>query len=844
MKNLLVPSRRTRLVALVFIASMLIATGLQAGEIHDAAASGDLNKVEALLVADPALLESKDSDGNTPLISACWGPPANGPRVAVADFLIDKGANINARNDRGATPLYFALKDPDLAQRLVARGADVNIRAFGDHTPLHQAAFSGDLRVAKLLIDHGANLDASGAQGTVLHRIIYQKTKAGSEMAKLLIESGARLQEFSYGNTELHLAALDNYADVVPILVKHGANVDAVNSYGHAPLYYAARHGHSKTADALIAAGANKSVIVEANYGKAPQLNEKLKEGEAYLWYLGGTESPYAGYAVKTKGHLLIFNPPEIDDSLEAGLANGHLNPNELAGQRLTALILYPSYQGRLGRPSVAELAQRLPGINLVLNLKPTADSADSRDLPPYHLATPHESFSMDGIKVHTIPAARRLWFSGDGLGYLVEADGVKILHAGAHASGNGASELEKYRKEIDFLKSFGPIDIAILPINGRHTGPGIAYEPYLYLLDQLSPKAVYLMGDDLATDEHKRCAGVLRARSVPVFYPEGGIAVGERFHYLRDQASATPAPKTDALSLSGPYLGQPLPGEMPQVFARGIVSTDDQQHGAPTFSPDGNEVFWQTNRLDSEKKWHVSVMTARRVGDRWTPPEVSPYGGGPVFSPDGQRLYFDSKGEGDDPYYLEKQGDRWGENKYVRIVSRFPELKFAYNVSIARSGTLYFLGHAGGLGLWNDYGLYRAELINGEYTKPELLPPSVNPPGALNWTPFVAPDESYLIFCSRRMIPKDDYGDLYVCFRQPDGTWSDRVSLGAPINSKVLERFPTVSPDGKYLFFTRWTPEHDEDVFWVSAEIVEQVKAKTIQEQRLKSGHRQEAPK
>jgi len=79
------------------------------------------------------------------------------------------------------------------------------------------------------------------------------------------------------------------------------------------------KHGYRQAADVLIAAGANKSTIVETNYGTAPQLNEKLKEGESYLWYLGGTESPYAGYAVKTKEHLLIFNPTEIDDSQEAG---------------------------------------------------------------------------------------------------------------------------------------------------------------------------------------------------------------------------------------------------------------------------------------------------------------------------------------------------------------------------------------------------------------------------------------------------------------------------------------------------------------------------------------------
>ncbi len=535
--------KRPALFKIIIVLSYMLTPStpyLYAGEIHDAAASGDLSKVKALLEADPALLEAKDDrdygnlKDNTPLISACWGPGSSNWKATVAHYLLDKGANVNARNEIGATPLYFATKDFDLTQRLIAKGADVNIRAFGDYTPLHQAAYSGNLKVAKHLIDHGADLNYRGTVGTVVQTIIYSKTASGTEMVKLFLEGGAKInQEFSSGNTELHLAALNDYADIIPVLVEHGADINAINEYGHTPLYYAARHGHHKTADALIAAGANKNSIVEANYGKAPQLSEKLREGEAYLWYLGGTNSPYIGYAVKTKEHLLIFNPPEIDDSPESGLANGHLNPNELAGQKITALILYPSYQGRSTRPSVSELGEKLSGINIVLNFKPAADTAGGSELPPYHLAAPHENFSVDGVEVHTIPAVRQLWFSREGLGYLVEADGVRIFHAGAHAPGNEASELEKYRKEIDFLKPFGPIDIAILPVNGRHMW-WIDYHSYLYLIDQLSPKAVYLIGDDLAKDEHQKCLEVLRARNVPVAYPEGGIAVGERFHYIR----------------------------------------------------------------------------------------------------------------------------------------------------------------------------------------------------------------------------------------------------------------------------------------------------------------------
>jgi hypothetical protein len=104
---------------------------------------------------------------------------------------------------------------------------------------------------------------------------------------------------------------------------------------------------------------------------------------------------------------------------------------------------------------------------------------------------------------------------------------------------------LKEYRQQIDFLKPFGPIDLVILPIKGRHLT--ISYEPYLYLLDQLSPKAIYLIGDDLDTEEHQKCVEVLRARNVPVSYPEGGIAVGERFHYLRDQAPEAQSLKTKA---------------------------------------------------------------------------------------------------------------------------------------------------------------------------------------------------------------------------------------------------------------------------------------------------------
>jgi ankyrin repeat protein len=305
--------------------------------IHQAIAAGDLNKVRTLLEDDPPLLELKDNEGNTPLHLACGAF-----QVAIANFLIDKGAAANTRNNYGLTPLHRAIggrgQDVDLIRKLIAKGADVHAKLDRGLNTLHFAAMINNLNIVKLLIDHGADLNAYDniCYGTVLQTAI--NMNPNEEVAKFLVEHGAKInQKFSFGNTELHLAAMKGYADLASLLVKHGADVNGVNDYNHTALYYAAKHGHRKTADALISAGANENSIVEINYGKASQLTAKLNKDEAYLWYLGGLYG--GGYAIKTSEHLIIIDKTEINASTEACLANGNLNQKELADQNITILI-------------------------------------------------------------------------------------------------------------------------------------------------------------------------------------------------------------------------------------------------------------------------------------------------------------------------------------------------------------------------------------------------------------------------------------------------------------------------------------------------------------------------
>lgn len=505
---------------MMILISIVMSTCLNAGEIHNAAAAGDLDKVKVLLEADPTLLEARDGRGNTPLFMACIRY-----RVDVAYFLIDQGAVVDARNNANQNPLHAANgvfgQDIGLIKRLIAEGADVNAKGDRGDTPLSWAAAQGNLEVAQLLIDLGADPGAYDvAFGSILHNTINQDHPG---MAKLLIQNGAKLnQQDPSDRTELHLAAIRGNAELTQLLIKSNVDKDAVDRHNRTALYYAAKHGYRSVTDILIDAGANQGSIVESNYGYAPQLTVPLKDGEAWFWYLGSFAGD--GYAVKTKKHLLLFDPPGMDQSPESGLANGHLNPDELAGQKITVFISKPDWERY--PLDCFRLAEHIPDVDLVIGFKPESKLKSKDPVPSYRLAKSNESFNLGDIHVQTIPATL------DGIAYLVDVDGLKVFYAGYHAS-NNASQDTSYQKEVNFLKTLGPIDVAILAVGGHHID-SYTYHSYLYMVDHLSPKAVYLMHGTYNYDAYLELAKLLESHPVIVKYPEG-TAGGDRFHFLQD---------------------------------------------------------------------------------------------------------------------------------------------------------------------------------------------------------------------------------------------------------------------------------------------------------------------
>lgn len=122
------------------------------GEIHDAAKSGDLEKVKILLNENPDLVFSKDDDGETPLNWAA----ANGYK-AVAELLLANKADVNTKNIDGQTPLFAAVfyYHKDMVELLLANKADVNAKTNKGWTPLRLAVDEGHKDVAELLRQHG-----------------------------------------------------------------------------------------------------------------------------------------------------------------------------------------------------------------------------------------------------------------------------------------------------------------------------------------------------------------------------------------------------------------------------------------------------------------------------------------------------------------------------------------------------------------------------------------------------------------------------------------------------------------------------------------------------------------
>ncbi|PKP35344.1 MAG: hypothetical protein CVU00_02760 [Bacteroidetes bacterium HGW-Bacteroidetes-17] len=262
---------------------------------------------------------------------------------------------------------------------------------------------------------------------------------------------------------------------------------------------------------------------------------------------------------------------------------------------------------------------------------------------------------------------------------------------------------------------------------------------------------------------------------------------------------------------LKGPYLGQKPPGNKPELFAPGIVSRDGYfEHSAAVFSPDGNEVYW-SGKPQGTRYFEINFM--KKVNGTWTEPKTAFSREGynfynPVFSSDGYRLFLNIDG---DIWFVERQGDKWSD---VAKISPIINSAFSDDLhTIVENSSIYFRRYKPNELFGKRSIFYISKKINGNYTNPEILDEIINSADAEEMAVFVAPDESYMIIEAHEENRADK---LFISYKKQDGSWSKRFKL--PFGNG---RFPSVSPDGKYLFYMK----RDEGIYWVSTKIIEELK-------------------
>lgn len=249
--------------------------------------------------------------------------------------------------------------------------------------------------------------------------------------------------------------------------------------------------------------------------------------------------------------------------------------------------------------------------------------------------------------------------------------------------------------------------------------------------------------------------------------------------------------------------------------FAEGVVSTGEDY--GPAFSGDAKTVYFVRRK---QERRSASILVSQLENGIWGAPKIAPFSGEfhdvePYLSPDGSKLFFSSKRplEGTNPkksfdlWFVEKSSAGWGTPQ--RLAEPVNTDGYENYPAVSSSGTLYFGStRPGGRG---GVDLYRARLVNGRYAEPENLGELLNTSGD-DADPYIAPDESYLIFSSTRPGGLGE-GDLYVSFNRK-GLWTAPRHLGDKVNSSEWDYTPLVSPDGKVFYFSRgWGDIYQIDV-------------------------------
>jgi ankyrin repeat protein len=198
-------------------------------DLFDACEDGDLEKAKRL-IEKGADINAKDNDGWTPLHYACGH---NGNK-AITSLLLENGANVDVKDYfNGWTPLHYA-RNEAIASLLLEKGANINAKSHDGLTPLQLASTKGHEAIALLFLEKGADVNSQDNNGeTPLHNASANGHEA---IVSLLLEKGANIEaKDEDGDTSLHDASSNGHKAIVSLLLENGADLTITNNNGKTP---------------------------------------------------------------------------------------------------------------------------------------------------------------------------------------------------------------------------------------------------------------------------------------------------------------------------------------------------------------------------------------------------------------------------------------------------------------------------------------------------------------------------------------------------------------------------------------------------------------------------------
>lgn len=265
--------------------------------------------------------------------------------------------------------------------------------------------------------------------------------------------------------------------------------------------------------------------------------------------------------------------------------------------------------------------------------------------------------------------------------------------------------------------------------------------------------------------------------------------------------------------------LSTTLPNDTALVFADGMVSTDAFEF-AITFTPNMDELFFTRRIGDGDN----AIYSMSLVDGAWSEPKPAFFKAQkgwdfePHVDPKGHRLYFGStrplpdstKSTGLHQWYSNKTETGWGTP--VPLESPFVDKSVIMYLTSAENGNLYFTtGEKGDTP--EDWVIYNANKEQEGYGSIQRMGTEINGSGKWIAHSYIAPDESYMLYDFKS---ESGFGeaDIYISFNK-EGSWTEPFNLGPQVNTVQTEMCPSVSPDGKYLFFHRGGDDSG-DIYWI----------------------------